>query len=130
MTRSLELSGFEQKTSTNFGPLKWMAPESILQKIYSEKSDVYMFGLTMWEIYCGMEPYPKMNSVNVAMNVVKNGLRPKINHIVNMTNGIQDREFPQEYLQIMQSCWNNDPRQRPTFAQIHASLMQLTSKPF
>ena len=120
MTRSLEMDAneetflFGQKTRSNFGPLKWMAPESISKKLYSQQSDVYMFGITMWEIFHGKEPYPKMDPVNVAMQVAKRGLRP------NMS-----QEMPIGFAKLMTDCWQQNNLQRPLFKQVHQSLRQL-----
>ncbi|KAL6060152.1 Tyrosine-protein kinase jak2 [Balamuthia mandrillaris] len=49
------------------GPLKWMAPECFIESKYSEKSDVWSYGITLWEIITfGKEPYSKMNGIQVA----------------------------------------------------------------
>eukprot|EP01083_Nonionella_stella_P159888 522063_1 len=56
LTRQLQYMNKTQLTQSGMGPLKWMAPESIINKEYSKASDVYMFGITMWEIFYGMEP--------------------------------------------------------------------------
>ena len=64
-----------------FGPISWMAPESITNQIYSVKTDVYMFAITIWEILYQSKPYKNMNLNNfeIATNVVRNQLRPNIN---------------------------------------------------
>lgn len=56
-SRQIESSDQQSKTSSDVGPLKWMAPESLINKEYSNKSDVYSFAITMWEIITGEDPY-------------------------------------------------------------------------
>merc|ERR1712228_306122 len=58
--------GMTRKNDNNgkIGSYKWMAPESIEnEKIYNEKTDVYMFGVTIWEIMYGKEPYQKIDGI-------------------------------------------------------------------
>merc|ERR1712154_559142 len=102
----------EQKTKSNFGPLKWMSPESIKDKKYSKKSDVYMFGITMWEIFYGMEPYINMLPIQVAMIVVTNNVRPPILHD---RKEYRYTEMPHAYKMLMEDCWAKKPTKRPTF---------------
>ncbi len=121
-----EATATEQKTQSNFGPLKWMSPESIKHKKYSVKSDVYMFGITMWEIFYGMEPYINMLPIQVAMIVVNNHVRPPILH---------DREeyrytdMPHKYKKLMEDCWAQKPVKRPKFEEIINILTQIEKNP-
>merc|ERR1719334_1852317 len=73
-----EDSGSNQKTvAEGGGSIKWMAPESIQHKVYNEKTDVYMFGSTMWEIMYGREPWEDWDKINVGMNVCFGNKRPE-----------------------------------------------------
>merc|ERR1712154_305715 len=68
-----KLNGDEEnagKTQSTFGPLKWMAPESIKSKLYSKKSDVYMFGIAMHEIFYKQKTASEMKAVDIAINIV------------------------------------------------------------
>merc|ERR1712003_76591 len=106
MGRELEdkHSDAAQETSSNFGPLKWMAPESIKDKVYSKKSDVYMFAITMFEIFYGMEPYIDMSAVNVAMGVVTKSVRPSIPD----STKYRYIEMPDGYRELMERCWEQN----------------------
>ncbi|KAL6061501.1 receptor protein-tyrosine kinase, variant 2 [Balamuthia mandrillaris] len=65
-----------QKTTTTTGPLKWMAPESLEHLVYSEKTDVWSYGVTLWEITNrGSEPFGNLSNLNAAMGVMHEGLR-------------------------------------------------------
>lgn len=49
-----------------FVVMQWMAPESLVDKKYSAKSDVWAFGVTLWEILAREEPYPELDNVQAA----------------------------------------------------------------
>jgi serine/threonine protein kinase len=55
-----------------------MAPESITDRVYSFKTDVYSFAITMWELIARDDPYPNLDTVGAAMKVCYEGLRPEI----------------------------------------------------
>ena len=60
------------KTQSNTGPIRWMAPECIKQNTYSLKSDVWAFGITTIEILTQSTPYPEYKTL---MEVVRNKKR-------------------------------------------------------
>jgi hypothetical protein len=89
-------------------PIKWTAPEAALQRIFSVKSDVWSFGVLMYEMVTyGRTPYPSMSNRQV-MDEVSHGYRipkpegPGIN-------------CPQDLYDIMIGCWQERPENRPTF---------------
>ena len=53
------------KTQSNIGPVRWMAPESIKENKYSTKSDVWAFGVTIVEILTQQNPYPHLQLIEV-----------------------------------------------------------------
>jgi len=95
------------KTLSDIGPLKWMAPESITSKTYSFASDTWSFGVVLWEIVTRTDPYPNMEPINVAMGVCYENLRLPIPPVCDPL-----------FAEVMVSCWNTDPTQRPTFKEI------------
>ncbi|KNC54854.1 TKL protein kinase [Thecamonas trahens ATCC 50062] len=100
-------------TESAVGPLKWMAPEA-LARSYSEKTDVWAFGVTLWEIVNRSLPFPELNNIEVAAGVLHNGLRLPI--------------YPDtlpEWSAIMVACWAQDPAARPSFAQISEHVESL-----
>jgi hypothetical protein len=68
----------DRKTMTQVGTPMWMAPEVIIGEKYTEKADVYSFGIILWEIMTRMEPYPDKEAMQIVLQVVKDGLRPTI----------------------------------------------------
>jgi len=104
-------------SKSDIGPLKWMSPEAIRRKKYSEKSDVWAFGVTCWEILSREEPFKDMDAVQVATAVVGEGLRPEIPHWT-----------PPRLSEIVMATWETDPDLRPTFHQL-VSLLDTVEMP-
>ncbi len=75
---SRQLSSQKGVTKTEVGPLKWMAPESIDQRIYSPASDVWSFGVVLYEIFQRSDPYPDLDPLAAATAVCYKGLRLSI----------------------------------------------------
>jgi serine/threonine protein kinase len=57
----------EGRTSNPMGPIRWMSPESIADQVYSKKSDVWMFGIVMYEIVAQREPHVDKDPNQVAI---------------------------------------------------------------
>ncbi|XP_027751089.1 macrophage colony-stimulating factor 1 receptor [Empidonax traillii] len=89
-------------------PVKWMAPESIFDCIYTVQSDVWSYGILLWEIFSlGKSPYPGMVVNSKFYSMVKQGYQ------------MARPDFaPLEMYSIMQACWSLEPTRRPTFDQI------------
>ncbi|XP_069057276.1 platelet-derived growth factor receptor alpha isoform X2 [Pleurodeles waltl] len=97
-------SNYVSKGST-FLPVKWMAPESIFDNLYTTLSDVWSFGILLWEIFSlGGTPYPGMMVDSTFYNKIKSGYRmAKPDHATH------------EVYEIMAKCWNSEPEKRPSF---------------
>ncbi|CAF1288751.1 unnamed protein product, partial [Didymodactylos carnosus] len=89
-------------------PIKWMAPEAATKKEYTTKSDVWSYGILLYELITrGSNPYPDMNN-NKALQAVLNGYRMP-----------QPPDCPDSYYCIMSSCWQENPDNRPTFENLY-----------
>ncbi|XP_050005947.1 platelet-derived growth factor receptor alpha [Alexandromys fortis] len=97
-------SNYVSKGST-FLPVKWMAPESIFDNLYTTLSDVWSYGILLWEIFSlGGTPYPGMMVDSTFYNKIKSGYRmAKPDHATS------------EVYEIMVQCWNSEPEKRPSF---------------
>ncbi|XP_046579109.1 LOW QUALITY PROTEIN: proto-oncogene tyrosine-protein kinase receptor Ret-like [Haliotis rubra] len=85
-------------------PVKWMAPESLYAQIYTTKSDIWSFGILLWEMTTlGANPYPGIAPERL-FSLLRSGYR-------------MDRpdDCPEEVYAIMQKCWKAEPEDRPTF---------------
>ncbi|XP_045441719.1 vascular endothelial growth factor receptor 3 isoform X2 [Pipistrellus kuhlii] len=89
-------------------PLKWMAPESIFDKVYTTQSDVWSFGVLLWEIFSlGASPYPGVQINEEFCQRLKEGTRMRAPELA--TPAIR---------RIMLSCWSGDPKERPAFPEL------------
>lgn len=85
-------------------PIKWYAPESFNYGTFSHASDVWSFGITMWEMFSmGAPPYHDMKGVDV-IKLIEDNQRLS-----------QPDLCPDKVFEIMKSCWNYNPKNRPTF---------------
>jgi predicted Ser/Thr protein kinase len=107
MSRVLQREDEEGQTKTNIGPIRWMAPESIARRKYSKKSDVWTFGIVVWEIVAQREPHTETDIIDVAVQIRDKGLVPKI-----------PENCPPLLRDVMLLCWKQQPEERPTFKEI------------
>ncbi|CAM5108796.1 unnamed protein product [Eretmochelys imbricata] len=96
-------------------PLKWMAPETIFDRVYTIQSDVWSFGILLWEIFSlGASPYPGVKIDEEFCRRLKEGTRMRA----------PDYTTPEIY-QTMLDCWHGEPKQRPTFSELVEHLGNL-----
>ncbi|PKU46544.1 receptor-type tyrosine-protein kinase hypothetical protein [Limosa lapponica baueri] len=93
-------------------PVKWMAPESLFERTYTMKSDVWSYGILLWEIFSlGVNPYPGIQVDTNFYKLIQSGFK-------------MDRPYyaTKDVYHVMQSCWALDSRKRPSFSQLVSSL--------
>uniref|UniRef100_A0A8C7ZP76 receptor protein-tyrosine kinase n=1 Tax=Oryzias sinensis TaxID=183150 RepID=A0A8C7ZP76_9TELE len=89
-------------------PVKWMSPESIFDCVYTFESDVWSYGILLWEIFSlGNSPYPGMQVGSAFYRMIQEG------HRMN-----RPELAPVEMYDMMLSCWNHDPLKRPSFRKL------------
>jgi len=71
MSRILAMSQSGGKTQNTMGPIRWMSPESLLNSEYSTASDVWSFGVVIFEIISGEVPYQYLTLVEVSQLVIE-----------------------------------------------------------
>ncbi|XP_066436306.1 tyrosine-protein kinase ABL1 isoform X2 [Eleutherodactylus coqui] len=92
-------------------PIKWTAPESLAYNKFSIKSDVWAFGVLLWEIATyGMSPYPGIDLSQVYELLEKD-------YRMERPEGC-----PEKVYQLMRACWQWNPLDRPSFAEIHQAF--------
>lgn len=111
LARDIYESDLYSRSSKSRLPVKWMAIESIFDNIWTIKSDVWSFGVVIWEIFTlGAFPYPGMTA-DEAMHKVRDGHRMK-----------QPSNCPDQIYEIMSDCWSIDQNERPSFDKIKLRL--------
>ena len=112
-------------TNNRFGPIRWMAPECIYSQgglEYSEKTDSYAFGMTLYEIFAEKKPFHNIKALARVADDVYNGKRPDIDD----EYGIQI--VGRKLGQLLKECWEHNPRQRPTFDIIMGDLRNISDE--
>ncbi|XP_022424287.1 fibroblast growth factor receptor 2 isoform X7 [Delphinapterus leucas] len=111
LARDINNIDYYKKTTNGRLPVKWMAPEALFDRVYTHQSDVWSFGVLMWEIFTlGGSPYPGI-PVEELFKLLKEGHR--MDKPANCTN---------ELYMMMRDCWHAVPSQRPTFKQLVEDL--------
>jgi Protein tyrosine and serine/threonine kinase len=96
------------------GTFQYLCPESIANKPYTEKADIYSFGILLWEIVARKLPYFGMAPMQVGIAVLNQGLRPPI-----------PEKCPPPLVRLMCACWDTNPDRRPSFEIIQAILEKM-----
>ena len=95
-------------------PLRWMAPESLEHRRFSVSSDVWSFGILLWEMFNPTEmPYSELTDVQVTVKLARGYTMPI------------PTQCPSTIAKIMKSCWQADPSRRPSFAFLSVLLARL-----
>ncbi|XP_023344030.1 tyrosine-protein kinase SRK2 isoform X2 [Eurytemora carolleeae] len=96
-------------------PIRWSPPEVFNKREYSDKSDVWSYGVTLWEIFSyGAKPYDKLNKEKYKDHIIS-GRRlefPYEKHTQNSTRVLKP------YDDLMKICWKKNPMDRPNFKDI------------
>ena len=98
-------------------PLRWLAPEVIQHNKVSVYSDIWSYGVLLWEIFSfGAWPYSDLSNVEVVRNVLNGYVLP-----------CPDR-CPQGVYTLMLRCWNRTTNKRPWFHTIHSKLVDIPGR--
>ncbi|XP_031624950.1 vascular endothelial growth factor receptor 1-like [Contarinia nasturtii] len=118
LSRDFSKDGYyRKKQGEEKVPLKWLAPESLSEPKYSVHSDVWSFGIVLWEIFSlGAVPYPG----------VKADTFDDLKSYLQDENRMSKPEYAtQSIYDIMISCWNTDPESRPLFDELEQTISYL-----
>ena len=96
-------------------PLRWMSPEAVIEDDISNKSDIWSFGVFMWEVFTlGDLPYRRRTDEEVLKGFKVGDLIP------------DPISVPDEIHQLMQRCWAECPKDRPSFSEITVAIGDMT----
>ncbi|XVF34490.1 hypothetical protein REPUB_Repub18cG0063100 [Reevesia pubescens] len=101
------------------GTLPWMAPELLngSSSLVSEKVDVFSFGIVMWELLTGEEPYADLHYGAIIGGIVSNTLRPAV-----------PESCDPEWRSLMERCWSSETSERPNFTEIANELRSMATR--
>ncbi|KAL5975275.1 hypothetical protein ACLOJK_031954 [Asimina triloba] len=119
----LGLSKVKQRTLVSGGvrgTIPWMAPELLTadkSTMVTEKVvDVFSFGIVMWELLTGEEPYADMRSEGIIAGIIEGSLRPEIPSWCDPA-----------WSSLIERCWSSDPGSRPSFSEIAKELRSMSA---
>src|SRR2546423_20976 len=102
-----------------YGIIPFVAPEIFQGQKYTKASDIYSFGVIMWELMTGRRSFWDQNHDTDLIIKISDGLRPPI-----VTNA------PEGYVELMQLCWHPDPCQRPIANDIYMKVVKIKSNEY
>ncbi|KAI6647023.1 Tyrosine-protein kinase Fer isoform X1 [Oopsacas minuta] len=115
MSRQLSEGEYQMSTVNKPLPIKWTAPEALHKGLYTCQSDVWSYGILLWETFSsGSTPYPGMDS-KTAIEKLETGYR------LPAPSGT-----PQPIYAMMLQCWEYNPQTRPRFSEIHSTLKSIS----
>src|SRR5947209_4065990 len=105
----------DKKNNLNkiFGVIPYLAPEVLSKKPYTKESDIYSFGMIMWEFTTGKKPFHDRPHDHYLMLDILKGERPQITD-----------DTPKFYTELMKKCWDHNPENRPTALEIYDCLCE------
>ena len=110
----LGLSQPANNTSSNneiYGVIPYIAPEIFKGSAFSKESDVYSLGIIMWELTTGCKPFSNVEHDFRLVYKILDGERPEVTE-----------DTPECYANLMKSCWDSDPKKRPSITEIHKTF--------
>ncbi|WAR07515.1 ROS1-like protein, partial [Mya arenaria] len=113
LARDIYKNDYYRKEGEGLLPVRWMSPESLVDGVFTTQSDIWAFGVLMWEVVTfGQQPYPARTNIEVL-------------HFVR-SSGRLDRpdNCPEDFYQLMCKCWSFAPEDRPSFAYLLQQLQK------
>ncbi|NXX52532.1 NTRK1 factor, partial [Scopus umbretta] len=118
MSRDIYSTDYYRVGGRTMLPIRWMPPESILYRKFTTESDIWSFGVVLWEIFTyGKQPWYQLSNTE-AIECITQGRELE-----------RPRTCPSEVYAIMQSCWQREPQQRRPIKEIHSRLQALVKTP-
>lgn len=119
MTRDIYETDYYRKGTKGLLPVRWMPPESLRDGVYASSSDVFSYGVVLWEMATlASQPYQGLSNEQVLRFVIDGGIMERPDNC------------PEAMHALMHRCWHHRPSARPTFLEIIAYLEHLAEPKF
>ncbi|KAL4233201.1 hypothetical protein ACF0H5_007885 [Mactra antiquata] len=105
LARDIYKNDYYRKEGEGLLPVRWMSPESLVDGVFTTQSDIWAFGVLMWEVVTfGQQPYPARTNIDVL-------------HFVRSGGRLDKHECcPDDFYHLMCKCWSFEPEDRPSFS--------------
>ncbi|KAM4735160.1 high affinity nerve growth factor receptor [Anableps anableps] len=118
MSRDIYSTDYYRVGGRTMLPIRWMPPESIMYRKFTTESDIWSFGVVLWEIFTyGKQPWYQLSN-SEAIECITQGRELE-----------RPRTCPKEVYLLMQGCWQREPQQRMVIKEIHSRLLELVKNP-
>uniref|UniRef100_A0A146M4S1 receptor protein-tyrosine kinase n=3 Tax=Lygus hesperus TaxID=30085 RepID=A0A146M4S1_LYGHE len=115
LARDIQSNDYYRKTTDGRLPVKWMAPEALFHRVYTSQSDVWSYGVLLYEIMTlGGTPYPSVPSMEKLFQLLRSGHRMEKPSCCSL-----------EMYLLMRDCWSYQPSERPTFSSLVKGLDEI-----
>lgn len=119
MTRDIYETDYYRKGSKGLLPVRWMAPESLKDGVFSSSSDVWSYGVVLWEMATlASQPYQGLANDQVLRYVIDGGVMQR------------PENCPDKLYELMRHCWDSKPGRRPTFMKLCQLLLPDANEQF
>lgn len=111
LSRDVYSSDYYRVQSKSLLPVRWMPPEAIMYGKFTTESDIWAFGVVLWEIFSyGLQPYYGFSNQEVIEMIRSRQILPS------------PEDCPARMYGLMVECWHEMPTRRPNFREVHARL--------
>uniref|UniRef100_A0A3Q2QP08 Tyrosine-protein kinase receptor n=1 Tax=Fundulus heteroclitus TaxID=8078 RepID=A0A3Q2QP08_FUNHE len=118
MSRDIYSTDYYRVGGRTMLPIRWMPPESIMYRKFTTESDIWSYGVVLWEIFTyGKQPWYQLSN-SEAIECITQGRELE-----------RPRTCPKEVYLLMQGCWQREPQQRMVIKEIHSRLLELVKNP-
>lgn len=97
----------DNRRAKRWGTVNWMPPEVFTGGVYDTRSDIFSFGMVLWELLTGQIPFGEANNQFMVLQLIDNGERPYI-----------PTDCQPTFRDLIRACWETEPSLRPAFDQV------------